>query len=262
MLADALRAAGHDPIPLVWGRRRAGGRDRRAAIAVGLRRATRRRSGRWLDALDRQAPRCTTRPPWSAGTCTRRTSSTSPGAACHGADDRPPARPTGVALDALPWPDVVVKPAIGASARMTVHTGRLAADDAQQHLDRLLDGEDAVVQPYLPSIADARRAVRRRHRRRADPRRRQATGARRLAGAARARWHGGPRPDDRRAGDGGDGDDHRPRLAPTYARVDLVRGGDGQLLLIEVELIEPELWFDLAPGRGDTRWPRPSPGVT
>ena len=34
---------------------------------------------------------------------------------------------------------------------------------------------------------------------------------------------------------------------PTYARVDLVRAGDGQLLLIEVELIEPELWFDLAP---------------
>ena len=48
----------------------------------------------------------------------------------------------------------MVKPAIGASARMTVHTGRLAADEAQQHLDRLLDGEDAVIQPYLPSIAD------------------------------------------------------------------------------------------------------------
>ena len=59
-----------------------------------------------------------------------------------------------VDLGALPWPDVVVKPAVGASARMTVHTGRLAADAAQQHLDRLLDGEDAVVQPYLPSIAD------------------------------------------------------------------------------------------------------------
>jgi hypothetical protein len=34
---------------------------------------------------------------------------------------------------------------------------------------------------------------------------------------------------------------------PTYARVDLVRADDGELLLIEVELIEPELWFDLAP---------------
>jgi hypothetical protein len=35
--------------------------------------------------------------------------------------------------------------------------------------------------------------------------------------------------------------------APTFARVDLVRGVDDRLLVIEIELIEPELWFDLAP---------------
>ena len=49
---------------------------------------------------------------------------------------------------------------------------------------------------------------------------------------------------------------------PSYARVDLVRGGDGQLLLIEVELIEPELWFDLAPRRGDRAGRRRHPGMT
>ena len=33
----------------------------------------------------------------------------------------------------------------------------------------------------------------------------------------------------------------------TYARIDLVRGNDGALLVIEIELIEPALWLDHAP---------------
>jgi glutathione synthase/RimK-type ligase-like ATP-grasp enzyme len=37
---------------------------------------------------------------------------------------------------------------------------------------------------------------------------------------------------------------------PTYARVDLVRGLDGQLAVIELELIEPALWLDHAPDGG------------
>nr|WP_294850566.1 hypothetical protein [uncultured Sphingomonas sp.] len=35
-----------------------------------------------------------------------------------------------------------------------------------------------------------------------------------------------------------------------YARVDLIRGDDGQLKLIELELIEPALWLELAPDGG------------
>ena len=38
--------------------------------------------------------------------------------------------------------------------------------------------------------------------------------------------------------------------ASTYARVDLVRGNDGALLVIELELIEPALWLDHAPDPG------------
>lgn len=35
--------------------------------------------------------------------------------------------------------------------------------------------------------------------------------------------------------------------AATYARVDVVRGRDGQLKIMELELIEPALWLDVAP---------------
>ena len=34
---------------------------------------------------------------------------------------------------------------------------------------------------------------------------------------------------------------------PAYARVDLIRDNDDQLALIELELIEPELWFRRCP---------------
>jgi glutathione synthase/RimK-type ligase-like ATP-grasp enzyme len=35
--------------------------------------------------------------------------------------------------------------------------------------------------------------------------------------------------------------------APVYARVDIIEDNDGHLALIEIELIEPELWFRLKP---------------
>ena len=34
---------------------------------------------------------------------------------------------------------------------------------------------------------------------------------------------------------------------PLYARIDVVAGSDGELLLLELELVEPELFFRLAP---------------
>jgi glutathione synthase/RimK-type ligase-like ATP-grasp enzyme len=38
--------------------------------------------------------------------------------------------------------------------------------------------------------------------------------------------------------------------ASTYARVDIVRGNDGELQVIELELIEPALWLEHAPDPG------------
>ena len=40
--------------------------------------------------------------------------------------------------------------------------------------------------------------------------------------------------------------------AAAYARVDLVRGLDGKLAVIELELIEPSLWLEHAPDGGDS----------
>ncbi len=152
-----------------------------------------------------------------------------------------------VAMADLPWPDVVVKPAIGASARLTVHTARLDAAAAQQHLDRLVGAEDAVVQPYLSSIAEHGEisvVV--------------------VAGVATHAVAKRPAPGDWRVQRELGGTVTLVPVStellaaaattiaalatmPSYARVDLIRDADGQLLLIEVELIEPELWFDLAP---------------
>jgi len=37
----------------------------------------------------------------------------------------------------------------------------------------------------------------------------------------------------------------------TYARVDMVPGDDGELLIMELELIEPALFLDHAPDKGE-----------
>lgn len=41
-------------------------------------------------------------------------------------------------------------------------------------------------------------------------------------------------------------------VAPAYARVDLIRLGDGSLAVIELELIEPSLWLQHAPDHGQS----------
>jgi glutathione synthase/RimK-type ligase-like ATP-grasp enzyme len=247
VFADALRAIGVEPLPLLWGR----------AVPAGATVVLRSpwdyvdRPGdfaRWLDDLDAigaTVHNATDLVRWNVH------KSYLVDLATRGVDTVPTlALPAGSAarLGDLPWPDVVLKPAVGASARRTVHSGRMAAPDAQRHLDALLADEDAVVQPYIPSIADhgeisiividgeATHAVAKR-----------------------------PAPGDwrvqRELGGTVELVPVTPDLAaaaattigaldatPSFARVDLVPDSDGQLLLIEVELIEPELWFDLAPG--------------
>ena len=39
---------------------------------------------------------------------------------------------------------------------------------------------------------------------------------------------------------------------PAYARVDLIRGNDGELKIMELELIEPSLWLQHAPDKGES----------
>lgn len=146
-------------------------------------------------------------------------------------------------VDDRGWAEFVVKPAVGASGQWAE---RFFADDAaggQAHLDRLLGYGDALVQPLLPAIEDdgelsvawvdggVTHAVRKR-------------GA---AGDFRVHNdHGGteeaevPSDEVRRIAEAAIA---AAPETPFYGRVDLVRGLDDKLAVMELELVEPELFF-------------------
>jgi glutathione synthase/RimK-type ligase-like ATP-grasp enzyme len=136
------------------------------------------------------------------------------------------------------WDDVVVKPAIGAGSRGTLRVteGAMQRDDA--HLRVLLDRGDALVQPYMRSVeqygeralvwidGELTHAVRK---------------ARRFLGDRERVSQAVPiAPDEaelaRRAVAAAPG----PLL---YARVDLIRDDHAIPRLMELELIEPSLFF-------------------
>lgn len=144
------------------------------------------------------------------------------------------------------WDDVVVKPAIGATARLTVHEAREGREATAAHLAALLEAEDVLVQPFVPAIVTEgevsvvavagtpTHAVRKRPK----------------AGDWRVQINFGGS-DERIGLDDGLAAAARRVLAalddvPSYARVDLVRY-EGELRLIELELIEPDLFLDHAP---------------
>jgi glutathione synthase/RimK-type ligase-like ATP-grasp enzyme len=148
-------------------------------------------------------------------------------------------------VDDLGWTRVVVKPAVGAGS-----TGVRAFDAkdpaADAHVADLAANGDVLVQPYLASIHDH--------------------GERSLV------WIGGdfthavrktPRfsgEDERITGPFVIDDDERrlalAALAPyrdriLYGRVDVARDPTGAPLVMELELTEPSLFFDFAPGSAD-----------
>ena len=60
-------------------------------------------------------------------------------------------------LDERGWRDVVIKPAIGASAKGAERfAGDATGVRAQAHLDALLAAGDALIQPYQPAVEDQR----------------------------------------------------------------------------------------------------------
>lgn len=144
------------------------------------------------------------------------------------------------------WTDVVVKPAIAGTARLTIHQSREGDGATATHLARLLAAEDVLVQPFVPSVVvdgevsvvalagHPRHAVRKRAK----------------AGEWRVQYeYGGTvEPIDL---DGELSSTAQAVLSamdtvPLYARVDLARL-DGRLHVMELELIEPNLFFDLVP---------------
>ncbi|MFD6515605.1 RimK family alpha-L-glutamate ligase [Rhodococcus sp. NPDC060176] len=148
--------------------------------------------------------------------------------------------------------DVIVKPAVSAGA---VGVGKFAAGSAQAHahLTSILEsGNDALVQPFISDVVDGERSIIH------------------LGGRYSHAVRKIPADNDFRVQEyhGGTNHLHEPSaaelaladaaLAATpcgpgellYARVDVV-GPVDQPLLMEVELIEPELFLPFAPGSAD-----------
>lgn len=150
-------------------------------------------------------------------------------------------------LSAEGWDEAVVKPAISGAGRDTF---RVPAPPSAAHTDRyraLLDAEDMLLQPFLPSIltdGEISLVV-------IDG---QVTHAvRKVAAAGEFRVqddHGGrvlshtPAPDEIAVAEAAVA---ACSPAPLYARVDLVRLPGGVPAIMELELVEPELFFRFAP---------------
>jgi len=148
----------------------------------------------------------------------------------------------------VPWEEIVVKPAIDGGAR---HAWRGQRDDPSlsRIAERLADHGDVVVQPFVPAIVDGERSLvflggRFSHAVRKVPK----------AGDYRSQRHLGGREVDHQP----DSAELQVALAAmaaapgrlTYARVDLV-DWEGAPVLIELEVIEPDLFLRDVPERVD-----------
>ncbi len=142
---------------------------------------------------------------------------------------------------ALPWDDLIVKPAVAASASgVRRFTGTLQREAAASYAGQLAARGGVLVQPYLPAVETARE--------------------RSLVFIDGQFSHAFSKPAFNTNADGSTAvQPHRPSAAELavarrvmaalpvpafYARVDLVPGDDGPLLM-EAELIEPDLGLRL-----------------
>jgi hypothetical protein len=141
------------------------------------------------------------------------------------------------------WSEVVVKPAVSAASFKTRRIGPATLEAGEAHLQELLRERDVLVQQYLPSVENY--------------------GERALI------WVDGELTHAVRKSPRFEGDDEsvsttaveitaaEAALARTvlanvdgpllYARVDVAPGPDGQPLLMELELVEPSLFFPQCP---------------
>jgi glutathione synthase/RimK-type ligase-like ATP-grasp enzyme len=148
------------------------------------------------------------------------------------------------------WHDVVVKPAVGGTARLAEHSRLAGFASIQRHLDRMLEREDALVQPFIESIATAGEIS-----------------VVAIAGEPCLAVRKIPAPGDWRtqAEFGGtvEATPLTPALeqiaaaaldaldtTPAYARID-VTGDASDHRLVELELVEPELFFRFDPTVAD-----------
>ncbi len=178
--------------------------------------------------------------------------------------------PAGQPVDAVAWPDaeVVVKPVVSGGGKDTARYARGERAQAVAHIVRLHDdGRTVMVQEYQPAVdregelamvyvgGTFSHAIRK--------------GAllRPGAGVVDRLWEqeqlaaAEPTAAQRAAADATGAElVRRFGAAPTYSRVDLVTGPAGPLIL-EVELIDPDLFLRLVPGSG-ARLARAIAGLT
>ncbi|QKG26683.1 ATP-grasp domain-containing protein [Actinomadura verrucosospora] len=155
------------------------------------------------------------------------------------------------------WPEFVLKPSVSSGSRDTARWGRGEEDAARAHLRDLRDaGRTVMLQPYLGAVDTA--------------------GETALVFLGGEYSHAGRKARVLNPGAGIEGltglGETRGKVTATtatdaeldlahrvlaavpgggdllYARVDLVPGADGAPVLIELELIEPALYLELAPG--------------
>lgn len=151
------------------------------------------------------------------------------------------------------WPGVVVKPTVGAGSLLAERFGADEAEAAQAFLARHVSSRGMMVQRYMPSVESAdsgelavvtidgevSHGVRKRARFAADEERVDAA----QPTAEEAAFAGDVL---RAAGEELAGVLGGARLL--YARVDVMRGDGGELLLGELELVEPSLYFEQGEG--------------
>lgn len=157
--------------------------------------------------------------------------------------------------------EFVVKPAVGAGSRDTQRYSRAQEFAAANHVGRLIDaGRSALLQPYLPSVdRDGETALLYfdgafSHAIRKGPLLRPDEGATDALFAAEAITPRMPGEDEKALAQQvlAAMADHLRLDAPLpYARVDLIRDTDGSPRLLELELCEPSLFFDHAPGSAE-----------
>lgn len=142
---------------------------------------------------------------------------------------------------------IIIKPVISASASNTYKVQGDNAAEIQEVMNRLLAHQAMMVQPFQENVTSQGEfsfVV--------------------IDGAYTHAVQKTPKKDDFRVQDdfGGSAREHKASKAeirfaeqvvaaceprPTYARVDALIDNDGELALMELELIEPELWFRLCP---------------
>lgn len=149
------------------------------------------------------------------------------------------------------WNEAIIKPCVSGAARHTYRVNRETVGDHQPILAELLTHESMIVQPFQADIA--------------------VTGEDSLIvfdGRYSHAVRKVAKPGDFRVQDdhGGTVQKYRPtdeqialaeraaavcQPVPVYGRVDMVRDNDGRLAVMELELIEPELWLRFHPPAAD-----------